>query len=636
MLVGIGSALYRPIMFLFKKLSFVFFLLAVFCLSEASVVKSAEASTIYDNSETGAFYDVTTNNASEASYIWALQNPTKTPDGVLEHVFPTNSYFILPSSAKYFQFQVSEGNCYYTNVKIVDENGHTITELVSGTDIGNGICQFTFSPAYSSSPNGILATSSKIAYIAVCKSGSCNEANGQGTLKGSVTNKGNMYSGSGDFESHGSFAFKFCDANGCDVGGFNSVQQTYLQDTSDASYKTRILDLNVQSISASPQFVPYVFQSGDSFMVDIFSLSTQSISTTSQQFNVTHSCTNISATYSPTFGIFNPDGIAIGGWGCGGSSATVSWSLEQYVDDFGFSRSLLIDGVYTIAFFEDNSSVVTWDGVTPELDNVLATYPTPYAEIYLNTPIQNGVQLSSNFLIDTSEIISTISEKNPTDILFSISKRPETSFQKQHFDFDNSINGTSTATTVFTSLQDGVYDVQVKFSNFGCNVGLSLCPFPLSYIYSSFEISNGVVTNTGDVEVYNNITLPTFDNQYEDCGVLNIDGCISNAFRFLLIPSQSSIDAILSTKERMDSRIPFVYLSEIQTVADEVFNSSQLQSVNVSLDLGFGTIPFLNATMIENAPQASLIRQLISYILWFVFALSAYRIVLGVHNKDTI
>jgi len=51
--------------------------------------------------------------------------------------------------------------------------------------------------------------------------------------------------------------------------------------------------------------------------------------------------------------------------------------------------------------------------------------------------------------------------------------------------------------------------------------------------------------------------------------------------------------------------------------------------------LGFGTVPLINESMIENAPQAATVRLLLSYMLWITFALGAYRMALGIHNKDT-
>jgi len=252
----------------------------------------------------------------------------------------------------------------------------------------------------------------------------------------------------------------------------------------------------------------------------------------------------------------------------------------------------------------------------------------------VNVATLYDVEVTAEYLLETSEIVSTISAKNPTLVQFQLAKRPDGSLFGQAESIDNTVNGTGTVSTTFTALEDGTYDILVKFSNAGCAIGLSSCPFPLAYIYSSFTLESGEITNVGEIEVYDNVIVAPTISQYEDCGLSNLSGCLNNSLRFLFIPSSESLNDLIATKDQLDTRIPFVYVSDIRTVAEEVFNSDQTETLDVTLDLGFGTVPLINESMIANAPQASTVRLILSSMLWIVFAFGAYRMALGVHNKN--
>jgi len=98
---------------------------------------------------------------------------------------------------------------------------------------------------------------------------------------------------------------------------------------------------------------------------------------------------------SATFGIFNPQGVAVGGWGINDGYTEQIHDLKFYPIDFGFPLDILTEGEYTIACFDDDNSVVTWDGVTSELAAVLAVRPqnatfTFVSPAPMQVTIQNG------------------------------------------------------------------------------------------------------------------------------------------------------------------------------------------------------------------------------------------------------
>lgn len=118
----------------------------------------------------------------------------------------------------------------------------------------------------------------------------------------------------------------------------------------------------------------FLLSPGITFAWDVLNVevSPPVVAETSESVNITVECQESA---QGTFGIFNSNGVAVGGSGCSPSSQLHTWSLEQWADDFGFPYSILIEGTYTIAFFDDDGAIVTWDGVTPELAAVLLAYP---------------------------------------------------------------------------------------------------------------------------------------------------------------------------------------------------------------------------------------------------------------------
>jgi len=243
------------------------------------------------------------------------------------------------------------------------------------------------------------------------------------------------------------------------------------------------------------------------------------------------------------------------------------------------------------------------------------------------------LNFDTEYFINLAEINASVSERNPTQIKYSISKVPGTEIESYSISFDNQINGTSSVqySQFFT---DGVYEILTKFSNIGCTLGQSSCPFPLSYLYTTVTIQNGSVT-AQTTETYNNLNPPSLSNEYEDCALSNVSGCINNSIRFLFIPSDESVNSLLTIKNDLDSRIPFIYLSEITDVIDEVFNTEATESFDLTVDLGFGEITIISREMIEAVPFVNLLNSIIAGMLWVAFATGMYRLVLGIHNRET-
>jgi len=314
----------------------------------------------------------------------------------------------------------------------------------------------------------------------------------------------------------------------------------------------------------------------------------------------------------------------------GAPDCSVSGDYYIVYRDITASSTILYVASYFYNADTDQFSI----NATPTFD---ANYETGFNNVLntrftdLNITGTSSINIDVDYYLDGQEINPQLSHRNPTYVKFWFGTT--TNFSKVN-EVIPVIAGTGSVSTTLSSLSDGNYSLLIGFSNFGCSVDLSACPFPDSYVYSGFTINGGVLTATSSNEFYDLVT-PNLTIQYQPCSLTEIGGCIINAGLFLIIPSEDSMNNILSTKEEMETKIPFVYVADMFNVMAEIFNTEQTETLDVQLDLGFGTVTLIDEEMIAAAPQAALVRELLAAMLWVVFAMGAYRMALGIHNKET-
>ena len=258
---------------------------------------------------------------------------------------------------------------------------------------------------------------------------------------------------------------------------------------------------------------------------------------------------------------------------------------------------------------------------------------TNYADVVANSAVTSSSSITlgeprinfvSSYFMNPTEVDPTKSERNPTQVKTTIGLISDT------VAIDNTIAGTSTATTS-VSLTDGTYTYITKFSNYGLST-----PFPLTYVGGSFKIVGGMLTDVSQSEILTNNFAGTVDVPYAECSIANIQGCITNSFRFLFVPSQESINSLVNLKETLSTKAPFSYALDIPNVVRELFNTDSSQSLSIDMNLGFGHVQLLSREMIADFALSNEIRTLISYLLWIMFAMAMYRMTLGVHDKKTV
>lgn len=316
---------------------------------------------------------------------------------------------------------------------------------------------------------------------------------------------------------------------------------------------------------------------------------------------------------------------------------------------------------YAISPFYWNGSIFV--GVvpnTPEI-NYSDEYNTRFDDLDVIESAPNDFRVDVVYYLDSTERDPNQANRNAQDILFQYetmrydptTKRPTgTTTESSNFLLgqlplveDTVFTDNSTIPSMcFSGDADGtVYRTELiaRYYNQGSQI-TGIYPFPEAYILLTYysELSSGdcILSTQGpsggqDLEVYSSLNTETL--QREPCGITAIDGCITNSVRALFIPQNTTIEEIFTVDQQLSTKIPFVYLTEISTVADEFLNSPMTQSLDINLSILGGTIILIDRNMIANAPYVNLLNTLITGALWVLFAMVMYRIALGIHNRET-
>jgi len=240
-----------------------------------------------------------------------------------------------------------------------------------------------------------------------------------------------------------------------------------------------------------------------------------------------------------------------------------------------------------------------------------------------------NIELSADYFIDGSEIQSNVSAYNPTIVKFRYANRASSTSEfggqgETMTDFD----GNASISTTLVGLSDGVYDVNIYFTNFGCETEQSECPFALSYIYSEFTVSSGTVSSVGNIELYDGTTIEQ-EVRYKECSITKIDNCISNAFVFLFVPNDLSMDYVGFMYDFIKEKAPFAYLDvfygSIQAMRQ---TGGTLPTVTIDAG-GLGEMTIFSGNVVESGgilgTAAATLRYGFMGFIWLAVTVYYYR-----------
>jgi len=221
---------------------------------------------------------------------------------------------------------------------------------------------------------------------------------------------------------------------------------------------------------------------------------------------------------------------------------------------------------------------------------------TRFLEIFVSG--SSTISVDVDYYLDPDEVDTSISLYNPTSVRFAYSLRPSTNLTGLSEAIDPTDTGTSTVSFNLGSLADGVYDLEIKFNNAGCALGLSGCPFPNTYVYTDFTISGGTLTATGTIEYYNarSFENPNGGVSSYPCSLTEFQGCLKNFALWLFQPSDFAINYFVNIVEYLKNKFPAAYVYSFATAFTTFANTSSgtLPDLVVPLPL-LGNVTILSA-----------------------------------------
>jgi len=136
----------------------------------------------------------------------------------------------------------------------------------------------------------------------------------------------------------------------------------------------------------------------------------------------------------------------------------------------------------------------------------------------------------------------------------------------------------------------------------------------------------------------NNAVIFTFSTPvttsitYAECSTFDI-GCYGKnlvIWAFQISPQTLNKFSTLTLK----NSVPFSYLYDIPNVFNALYANTGSMSYTVTANLGtLGEFTFISASKIADVPYSATIKTLLGYILYFLTAMTVYRLILRVHNK---
>lgn len=258
-----------------------------------------------------------------------------------------------------------------------------------------------------------------------------------------------------------------------------------------------------------------------------------------------------------------------------------------------------------------------------------SAHNTRFTDLQFQQTSTTTMTATVDYFIDMEEIDTTQSLYNPTLVRMGLSLRPTTTASYRSESIEGYTDGNNQVQLIrdTTELSDGVYDVIIQFSNGGCSMGLSECPFPQTYMYAELTIENSQLASFEALELYDSTSFLEDPVRYEQCGVSNLDGCLRNVFIWLFVPNFDNF-YFTETVNYIKTKIPFSYFFTIQDQLSNLEQTSSLPVITVEYHELIGEITVLDTNNYTEPPWNDIfswVRTTSIAFIYFTLILVLYR-----------
>jgi len=275
----------------------------------------------------------------------------------------------------------------------------------------------------------------------------------------------------------------------------------------------------------------------------------------------------------------------------------------------------------------------TWNGEVffNEFASTTYSFSSAYDTRILSVSLSSSTPATTtvNYFIDTTEFTGQYDRPDSLVVYISSSDSNQVE-QKKKTILPLSTGSSTKYINLDETLPDGDYTASVMFWNL-----FSAKPvFTKSYITINFTISGGVLTSQGTVGSGDGRWDTIEPKSYKECGVIDIAGCLYNAGIYLFVPNAVGYAIFEDVRAEMAIRIPFVYVAQVPTYWEHLWNTSQTGSLTVSASTSIGNFTFISEDILNSIPLSAVVRNIIGILIWFMLSQTLYYRVRNMFNTS--
>lgn len=314
------------------------------------------------------------------------------------------------------------------------------------------------------------------------------------------------------------------------------------------------------------------------------------------------------------------------------NTSNFSTSSDCYFQSPTYSSILTIDlYTFSVASYNHEVSYIALTDYVIKAENnegLKSNYETKFLSATLTA--SGTLSAVVDYYIDTDDFVGQYDR--PDVVLINISNSDTTQFEQKKKLILPLLDGNASTTINFSEIiPDGEYTAQIIFWNLFSQKPV----LNRSYLTINFSILSGAVFVQNVVDDSDGI-FPLPVNEYEECGITALSGCLNNSLRFLFYPSTESIQSVTSQYEALQTKMPFVYIYQASDIMTGLYTGTSDVIPEISVTTGIGSITFISQAQVQAIPYVSLLRSLIGAGLWLMLFTLLYRKTLSIHDKQTI